>query len=373
MNRKFVFANEDINTWQKVENILCVRLDAMGDVLMTTPAISALKNQNSKRKITLLTSKAGQLVAEQIPEIDEIITFEPPWMKVSKNSNHLVDQKMIEYIKSLCFEASIIFTVYSQSSLPAALFCYLAAIPLRLAHCRENPYHLLSHWVVEKEPQEFVRHEVERQLDLVASIGCVANKINLSYNIPEHANEYITKWGKIWGLDWDRPVIVIHPGASAPSRRYRIDGFAEVADRLVLEEKLQVVFTGSREEEELILKLQSLMQAPSISLAGKLSLSQTAALLKKASLLLSNNTGPVHLAAAVKTKVVDLYALTNPQHTPWQVPSKVLYKDVPCRHCYKSICPKGHNHCLQLITPSEIIEAIKDLLTCEPCNLFCHS
>src|SRR5687767_8133417 len=104
------------------------------------------------------------------------------------------------------------------------------------------------------------------------------------------------------------------------------------------------------------------MKAPSLSLAGTLDLGHLAALLSHAPVLISNNTGPVHLAAAVGTPVVDLYALTNPQHTPWQVPHRVLNRDVPCRFCYRSVCPEGHQNCLALVPPGEVAQAARELL-----------
>jgi len=104
------------------------------------------------------------------------------------------------------------------------------------------------------------------------------------------------------------------------------------------------------------------MGVPSDSLAGDLRLSDLAALLSAAPLLLSNNTGPVHIAAAVGTPVVDLYALTNPQHTPWQVAARVLNHDVPCRNCYKSVCPAGHHDCLRKVAPQTVAAAALELL-----------
>ncbi len=105
------------------------------------------------------------------------------------------------------------------------------------------------------------------------------------------------------------------------------------------------------------------MGVPSFSLAGELDLGELAALLAMAPLLIANNTGPVHIAAAVGTPVVDLYALTNPQHTPWGVPSRVLNHDVPCKYCYKSVCPEGHHDCLALVPPEAVVEAVWALLT----------
>ncbi|MGH7343102.1 MAG: glycosyltransferase family 9 protein, partial [Candidatus Rokuibacteriota bacterium] len=98
------------------------------------------------------------------------------------------------------------------------------------------------------------------------------------------------------------------------------------------------------------------------SFAGRLELAELAALLSRVPLLVSNNTAPVHVAAAVGTPVVDLYALTNPQHTPWAVPHRILNHDVPCKYCYKSICPAGHHDCLRRVEPAVVVKAALELL-----------
>src|SRR5205085_9424931 len=100
---------------------------------------------------------------------------------------------------------------------------------------------------------------------------------------------------------------------------------------------------------------------PSYSLAGLLDLGELAALIQLAPLLIANNTGPAHIAAALGTPVLVLYALTHPQHAPWMVNSRVLYHDVPCKFCYRSICPQAHHNCLSLVTPGEVVEAAKEL------------
>ena len=104
------------------------------------------------------------------------------------------------------------------------------------------------------------------------------------------------------------------------------------------------------------------MNSSAGSLACCLSLGELAALIAIAPLLISNNTAPLHIAAAAGTPVVDLYALTNPQHTPWKVPHRLLFHDVPCKYCYKSVCPEGHHNCLRQVTPAEIVAATCELL-----------
>lgn len=348
--------------WDSARQVLCVRLDAIGDVLMTEPALRAVAQSKPGRNVTLLTSSNGTQAARLMPHLDDVIVYEAPWMKCppSRPSSR-DDLVMIERLRARRFDAAVIFTVYTQSPLPAAMLCALADIPLRAAHCRENPYGLLSDWIPETEPDIRLRHEVRRQLDLVQSIGCRAPDDRLSISIGSAAFRSIDRLLSTH-MNPSKRWIVIHPGATADSRRYPIESFAAAATTLVRSLGCEILWTGTKEEAPLIAQAQEAMSAPSHSLAGCLDFEELAALIARAPLLISNNTSAVHLASAVSTPVVDLYALTNPQHTPWRVPCKVLFEDVPCRFCYKSVCPEGHHRCLRGISPEAVVRAADDLL-----------
>ena len=351
------------DAWADARKILAVRLDAMGDVLMTTPALRALKASRPGRRVTLLTSPAGAEAAALVPELDEVLVYDAPWMKATApRMSSAPEFAQIERLRRGGFDAAVIFTVFSQNPLPSAMLCTLAEIPLRLAHCRENPYQLLTDWVPETEPDRTIRHEVRRQLDLVAAVGCRTEDERLSLRIPEPAMRRARGRLRDLGIDPARPWVLIHPGASAPSRRYPAEGFAGAARRLALDAGLPVAFTGSGPECELVDEIRAAMGAPSHSLAGHLELGELAALISLAPVLICNNTGPAHVAAAVGTPVVDLYALTNPQHTPWGVPHRVLNRDVPCKNCFKSVCPEGHHDCLRLVPPEAVAGAALELL-----------
>jgi lipopolysaccharide heptosyltransferase II len=233
---------------------------------------------------------------------------------------------------------------------------------LRLAHSHENPYQLLTNWVPDPEPASGVRHEARRQLDLVAAVGCSTDDERLSLHIDPTALARVRRRLEDLGLIADAPWVVVHPGASAPSRRYPARHFAAVVRTFVAELGWQVVLTGGATEISLVEEVRAAAGVSAISVAGQLDLEELGALLTMAPLLVSNNTGPVHVAAAVGTPVVDLYALTNPQHTPWLVPNRVLFHDVPCRDCYKSICPAEHHACLELVPPSAVIQAARELI-----------
>jgi lipopolysaccharide heptosyltransferase II len=348
--------------WDQVRNILCVRLDYMGDVLMMTPAIRAIRESGRNRRVTLLASPAGAAAARMAPEIDRVLEYDAPWMKHGGKRDATADFDMIRRLREEAFDAAVIFTTYSQSPLPAAMLCQLADIPLRLAHCRENPYRLLTDWVRDPEPQDTVRHEVRRQLDLVATIGCRTANERLSCAVPQEAEKWAASRLSSLGIDNSQRWLLLHPGASAASRRYPPRQWSEAADQCATRLGCRLIFTGSSDESEMIDAIRADMSASSISLAGELDLGRLAALIAHAPVMVSSNTGPAHLAAALQTPIVDLYALTNPQHTPWQVPSRVLFDDVPCRNCYRSVCPQQHHACLAGVAPSRIVAAVQDLL-----------
>jgi lipopolysaccharide heptosyltransferase II len=351
---------EPVADYRDADRILLVRLDAMGDVLMTTPAIRAVRRGAPGAHVALLTSRSGAALAGLLPDVDSILVHAPPWLKPGdaerRGDPAASARALIEDVATRAFDAAIVFTVNSQSPLPTALALTMAGVGRRAAYCRENPYLLLTDWLPEPEPNEPARHEVQRQLDLVGCLGFAAEEERLSLRIPPEASRSVRSRVADLGLG-DSPWAVLHPGASAPSRRYPAELFAAAARSLVHDHGWSIVLTGEAHERSLTEGISRAVGAGARSLAGELDLPQLAALLSIAPVLISGNTGPVHMAAAVGTPVVDVYALTNPQHSPWRVPHVVLINPVPCAGCRRSVCPLGHHACLRGIDPDRIVEA----------------
>lgn len=358
--------------WRGVRNLLAVRLDNLGDLLMTTPALTAVRDSLPDARITLLTSPAGAAAARHLPAVDAAVPFAAPWV-MPRDDAPLAGElgenelRMAIRLADLRFDAAIIFTVCTQSALPAALLCRLAGIPLRLAYCRENPYALLTDWLPERDVVgDGMRHEVERQLDLVATVGLFSGDAHLQF---DYRIEHVRRLQELMLLAGHNPVhpyFVVHPGASAPSRRYPAVSFGVAADIIARESGCTAIYTGSDGEQAVVEEARAVMGEASVSLAGHLGLGELAALIAGAEVVVANNTGPVHIAAAVNTPVVDLYALTNPQHTPWRVASQVLSHPVPCRWCLKSECPEGHHDCLRKVEPEQVAEAALELMGTGP-------
>src|SRR5437588_5015518 len=370
--------------WSQVKRILAIRLDNLGDVLVTTPALHAIKTSLPGAALTLLASPVGAQVAHLNPDLDEVIVYQAPWMdpwyKLAQVSQR--EQQMIAILRERRFDGAIIFTSFRQSPLPAAYLCYLADIPLRVAASIDGPGSLLT---TRHKHLERMMHEVERGLDLVAAIGLTTEDLDLVLHVPADARTRIDDLLASYHIDkpddrmkcrgdpcgrpaWDRPpLIVVHPGCSMPARTYPWEMYVEVVDLLVEQLGATVFLTGAEDEQELVERILNHVQEGNRravhSLAGVLSFPALCALIEAADLVITNNTGPMHISAAVKTPVVTLFALTNPpeQWGPWHVSHRLLTVDVPCRICYSRVCPYQHE-CLRLVSPSMVVDAASGLL-----------
>jgi ADP-heptose:LPS heptosyltransferase len=302
-----------------------------------------------------------------IPEIDDVLVFDVPWVRAnyaqeSEQTNAGQVITMADTLRQYAFDAAIVFTVQSQNPLPAAMLCYLAEIPKVLGYCRENPYQLLTNWVPDSEVLVATRHEVERQLDLVATVGCHTDNVRLSLQLPDGARERAMHQLYEAGVDMSRPWLVMHPGVSEEKRRYPASGFIRAAHRLADIHDYQIVLTGSASEWAYVDAICQQIGQDAFNLAGTMDLGTLGGLLAEASVVISNNTGPVHMAAALGTPVVVLYAKTNPQHTPWQVPNRVLYVDVPDELRSRNVLLQQFPEPAEpMASPDAIVVAVKEL------------
>lgn len=351
--------------WQACKNILCIRADNMGDVIMSGPAIRALK-ETLGAKITLLTSSIAAPIAGLMDEIDEVITFDFPWVKNDSATDVNALPALIEKIRAKNFDAAVIFTVYSQNPMPAIMLAYWAGIPNRLAYCRENPYKLLTNWVPDEEPYTFINHQVKRDLALVATLGVYANDEKLCLKVNAGLWNDIENNLKLLGFDHTKKWLILHAGVSEPKRQFPIESWVETAKKLI-NEGYQIILTGSRSEKILTDELQMKIGNGSYSTGGMFKLDELVTLISRASIMLSVNTGTVHIAAAVGTPVVVLYALTNPQHTPWKVPCEVLPYPVATSMHSKNEVIKYVNDAfykknISMPTTNNIVNAVNNVL-----------
>ena len=343
---------------EDLRRVLLVRLDNMGDVLLTTPAFRAVRRALPDTCLTLMAGPAGNEVGRLNPDIDETILYRAPnedvYFGLAQDPGR--ELAAMETLREGDFDAAIIFTSYKQSALPAAYLCYLAGIPLRAAGSFEGPGSLLTHRhrYTETVPP---RHESLRGLELTEALGFPAAEPEMVLEPrPEDEEEAREIVGRL-GID---RFVLVHPGSSASSRTYPAERYARVVEELSATSGLPVLVTGGPGEKDLARMVAGNVGVP---LGGETGFGAFAALVGRASAVVTNNTGATHVASALKTPVVTVFAGTNPpeQWGPWRTPSRLLTHPVPCAPCYKRVCPIGHE-CLTSIAPGTVTGATLELL-----------
>jgi len=303
-------------SWADCKKILCIRADNIGDVLMSEPAMRALK-QSFDAEIHLLTSPAGSPVVPYLSCIDKHLVCDVPWVK-GNSAEPAAWDNLVETVREAHYDAAIVFTVYSQNPMPALLLMWLAEIPRRAAYCRENPYHLLTDWLPDDEPYDHIRHQIERDLNLVRFVGADTRFPDVRIN---SADQSINVVGS---FDVRQPYVVFHPGVSEEKRRFPVRRWIEAARQLAEKTNHQIIVTGTAEDEDAADQITQAIGSRGVSLAGKTTFAEYVRLLQQAKLVISVNTSAAHLAAAYDVPLLVLYALTNPQHRPQSRSAVVL-------------------------------------------------
>ena len=336
-------------------SVAVVRLDNLGDVLLAGPAVRAVAA--GAEQVTFLCGPAGRQAAELLPGVDHIIVFDAPWVPLDARplQRSSVDAFLAE-VALQRLDAAIILTSFHQSPLPMALLLKLAGVASVTASSVDHPGSLVDIRV--RPDEDDGRHEVQRALHLAALTG---------YPLPP---------GDAGGLAVRRPLpprplpadfssemyTVVHPGASVPARAIPPERaralVAALADR-----GEPVVVTGGPAETQLIDHVVA-GRADVLRCTGA-SLRELAALLDGAGVVVCGNTGPAHLASAVGTPVVSVFApVVSPQRwAPWQTPGAVLGDhSVSCRGCRARSCPFPGQPCLDAVTADALLDAVTQWL-----------
>jgi len=339
------------NPWLAARNLLAVRLDNTGDVVMLGPALRAIKATSPAARLTLLATPGGALAAPLLPWVDDLIVWRPVWQDLgSLPFDPPRERELIDRLAAGRFDAAVIFTSFSQTPHVPGYVCYLAGIPLRAGESKEFGGATLT---TELRGASDELHQVERNLRLVEALGFVATDRRLAVAIPDEARAAVPRLLRGAGLDPEEPFVLLHPGASARARRYRAERCGEVARRL-RDRGWPVLVTGvERERATVEAVLDAAPGTP--SLLGGTTLPEYAALVERAALVVCGNTLPLHLADAVGTPLLALFSGTDleAQWGPRAVPARLLRRPTACHPCYRFDCPIGLP-CLD-IPPAEVV------------------
>ncbi len=353
--------------WKDCKNLLCIRLDNMGDLLMSAPAITSLK-ETFRCKITVLTSSMAAPIASYIPTIDDVLIFDVPWVRNEIETESAEFMKTVEAVRARNFDGAVIFNVYSQNPFGAILLTWMANIPLRASYSRENLYNLLTHWLPDPEPYSTIRHQVKRDLDLAKFLGAFTYDKTIPIRTePERWNNVVSKLSNL-GFDDAKPWLILHPGVSEAKREYPKEKWIDLGKRIVRELNHQVVITGASRDTGLVASIATGIGSKAIAAAGKLTLAEFILLIHQTPLVISVNTVTVHIASATSTKAIVLYALTNPQHSPWKTIGRVFPYTIETsfqskNEVLKFVRQKYMNEHCPMPSSDQIVAAAFELLT----------
>ncbi|MDQ3890347.1 MAG: glycosyltransferase family 9 protein [Actinomycetota bacterium] len=332
-------------------HVLVARLDSEGDVLLSGPAVRAVAARAGE--VTFLCGRRGRAAAELLPGVDRILEFTAPWIDpdpdpVSRDETF----RLVDEVAALAPAEAVVFTSFHQSPLPLALLLRLAGVARIAAISDEYPGSLLDvrHRVGDDQ------HEVERMLSLVSALG---------YGLPrgDDGRLAVERRAHVDPPFGGERYVVVHPGASVPARAWAPELHAALVDELVAA-GWRVVVTGGPSETELTALVAGRGCRDVLDLGGRTTLAELAEVLASAAALVVGNTGPAHLAAAVATPVVSLFAPTVPAERwrPWKVPLVLLGdQEAPCAGSRARVCPVERHPCLNSIPPSDVAAAVARL------------
>jgi ADP-heptose:LPS heptosyltransferase len=327
---------------------LVVRPDNAGDVLLAGPAVRAVAAGSTR--VTLLAGPAGAAAARLLPGVDAVAEWRCPWILGDPPPVTRGDvEDLVDLLTGLRIDRALVLTSFHQSPLPTALALRMAGVPWIGAISVDYPGSLLDlrHGVDEMLP------EAERALSLAAAGG---------FDLPAGDDGRLAvrrPLPDVSHLIPAEPYVVVHPGTSVPARAWPV-GHHAAATRLLVEHGHRVVVTGAPAERGLTSSVAGASGA--VDLGGRTDLAQLAAVLDSASTVVVGNTGPAHLAAAVGTPVVSLFAPTVPasKWAPYRVPTVLLGdQHAPCRDTRVTRCPFAGHPCLTSVTPETVLRAVE--------------
>ncbi len=326
------------------------RLDNVGDVLLAGPAVRAVARSASK--VVFVAGPRGRSAADLLPGVDQVVELHAPWIdpdRVPVRRQAL--DAVVDELAALRVEQALILGSFHQSPLPTALLLREAGVGLVAAECEDFPGSLLD--VRHKVPGGM--HEVERALSLAARLG---HRLG-----PDDRGRLAVRTGVgrlPAGLPPD-PYVVLHPGASVPARSWHAAGYRSVAS-LLGTAGYAVVVTGGSGEQDVVDEVSR--ETGVLPLCGATDLAGLAKTLAGARAVVTGNTGPAHLSAAVGTPVVSVFAPTVPwsRWRPYGVPAVRLGdQGIACAGCRARTCPVPGHPCIGGVTAEDVVAAVLEL------------
>jgi len=345
------------------ERILLIRPDHLGDVLLTTPAIRALRESRPDAEIHALVGSWSGDILGNVSELDAVITLPfPGFSRSPKDALHSPYQLAWQSARNLRQIGYTSAIILRPDHWWGALLAYLAGIPERIGYDLPDVAPFLTHAI----PRQH-EHSVLQNLRLIEKwTGEIKPEdAPFSYHVSEADRAYIDGYLEEWGVQTHQPILCIHPGSGTWVKRWEEASWATVADTLTEQLDIQIVFTGGDHEMPIVRAIVEQMTQPACIMVGDTQVNQLAAIFSRARAVLGPDSGPLHLAAAVSTPTVTLYGPADPvEFGPWGPRDRhfVLTSDIGCRPCrvidWAGDDPANHP-CMQEISIARVLDAAR--------------
>jgi heptosyltransferase-2 len=338
------------------KRILVIRLDRLGDVILSLPVAQALRQRFPHAFIAMMVAPACRDVVEGHPALNEAICYD----KALEHGGWRSTIRFARGLRRYRFDTALVLHPSNRSHwIP-----WLAGIPVRIGYRRKSGW-LLTHSSPHRK-QEGSKHEAVYSLELLAPFGIEPTAPRPI--VPLHPDA-VSRVDRLLSEASAGPagrLVAIHPSASCVSKRWMPERFAQVADRLSREQALRVCLVAGAADAGWAQRVADAMQERPLNFAGALSVGELAALLARCALLISNDSGPVHVAAAVGTPVIDIFGRNQRGLSPlrWGPLGEghvILHKDVGCVTCLAHRCDIGFL-CLTSLTVDEVYQAAVSVL-----------
>lgn len=323
---------KDGNLLPDIHKILIIRADGIGDLLNSTPAITLLRKDYPSAEITVLVRPLNAPILVGNPDVDNILIFD-------RHGEHRQLSNRLRFIQNLRRERFQLAVAMQTASFPH-LTTFLSGATYRLGRYQKRFKSTLTHsWRGTYKKGE--THEVDRNLELVNLICQGEGSRELVFNLSSEEKDDAQYLLSSWNIDQDSYIIGIHPGGSSFDKRWPEKQYAELADRLVKNYNATVLILCGPDELRLAQDIHATMQSESIVYAPK-SIRELGALLSYCNLVVCNDSGPMHLAAALDVPTVAIFGPTD--YVAWHPMSEnasIVRRDMPCWPCSAHKCKIG--------------------------------
>jgi heptosyltransferase-2 len=340
--------------FRDAKKILVIGVNWVGDTVLSLPALRELRRLFPGVHIGFLArAYLGDLLRE-IPDVDEVISY-----RTRTGINRWADElRMVRALRRSGFDVALIL----PRSFRSALVAYLAAIPFRVGYVDEGRGFLLTHGIPRTD--SLLRlHRTEYYLHLIECMGGVAEGDAPAIEVAPVLRRWAQGYLRSCGMEDIRPVVGFNPGATYGSAKcWDPLRFSALGTRLCRDHGAGILIFGSRRERELAAMIARGIDGKALNLAGSTTLPQLAALMASCDVVVTNDTGPMHISAAVKTPVVAIFGSTDPVTTgPRGNGHIIVRKAVSCSPCLKRVCPIDHR-CMDLISTDDVQEALNRII-----------